>query len=77
MALSGLESQRVIALRLSKMAAGGPAAEKEARRMVTEKITAAVEAATTLVAGGTAEQVVRRYRTIIRSNKTRLLRKKR
>jgi hypothetical protein len=39
-----LEANHVIALRLSKMAFGGPEARSEAKLMVTEKFDAAVEA---------------------------------
>ena len=53
-ALLGLETQRVMSLRLIKIAAGGPAAQAEARRMVTEKTAALAEAAATLAAGGSA-----------------------
>jgi hypothetical protein len=42
----GFEAQRVIALRLAKVVAGGAAAEAECRRMVTEKVSAAIEAQT-------------------------------
>jgi hypothetical protein len=77
LALAGFEAQRVIALRLMKLAAGGPAAELEARRMVTEKIAASAEAAATLAMGGSPETVLRRYRTIMRANKRRLSRRTR
>jgi hypothetical protein len=40
----GLESNRVIALRLAKIARGGTAAFDEAQLMITEKIRAAHEA---------------------------------
>jgi len=40
----GLEAQSVIALRMMKMAAGGPAAEAEASRMISEKTHAALDA---------------------------------
>ena len=46
--LLGFETQRVIGLRLAIIAAGGPAAQVEAHRMVMEKTTALAEAATTL-----------------------------
>ena len=77
MALLGLEAQRVIALRLMRIAAGGRGAYFERGRMVTEKIAAAQEAAATLMAGGSPEKVVRRYRTHVRQNRTRLARHKR
>ena len=44
----GVETQQVVALRLLKVASGGPAAQTEVARMMTEKITAAAEAAVTL-----------------------------
>jgi hypothetical protein len=77
LALAGFEAQRVIALRLMKLAAGGPAADREARKMVTEKIAASAEAAATLATGGSPQAVLRRYRTIMRANTKRLSRRKR
>ena len=50
--LLGLESHQVIALRLVKLAKGGEAAQKEAHRMVAEKIAAAQAAALKLAMGG-------------------------
>ena len=73
-AMLGFEAQRVVGLRLMKMAAGGPAAETEARRMVTEKMTAMAEAGGTLASGGSANAVVRRLRTHVRANHKRLSR---
>ena len=72
MMLANFEAQRVIGLRLAKLARGGAAAEAESHRMVTEKLTAAAEAATALATGKSPTSVVRRYRTIIRANKRRL-----
>jgi hypothetical protein len=43
--------------------------------MVLEKGTAFVEAATTLALGGSAEKVIRRYRTHVRANERRLMRR--
>jgi hypothetical protein len=77
LALAGFEAQRVIALRLMKLAAGGPAADQEARRMVTEKIAASAEAAATLATGGSPQAVLHRYRTIMRANQRRLSRRNR
>jgi len=74
--LAGFEAQHVIALRLVKLAAGGPAAELEARRMVTEKIAASAEAVATLATGGSPQTVLRRYRTIMRANTKRLSRRR-
>jgi len=71
--LLGFETQHVIGLRLVKLSRGGPAAESEALRMVTEKTTALAEAGMTLARGGSAGKVIRRYRTHVRANKRRLL----
>jgi hypothetical protein len=70
--LLGLESQRVMGLRLMKLSRGGRAAQSEALRMFSEKTTALAEAGTTLARGGSAGTVIRRYRTHVRSNKRRL-----
>jgi hypothetical protein len=75
--LAGFEAQRVIALRLMKLAAGGPAADAEAHKMVAEKLAASAEAASTLATGGSPQKVLRRYRTIMRANEQRLTRRKR
>ena len=74
--LLGFEAQQVIGLRLMRIAAGGKGASFENERMVTEKIAAFGEAATALLTGGSPEKVVRRYRTHVRKNKTRLSRLK-
>ena len=44
----GLESQRVMGLRLMKLSRGGRAAQAEALRMFSEKTSALAEAGTTL-----------------------------
>jgi hypothetical protein len=74
--LLGFESQRVVTLRLARLAAGGAAAEFEAQRMVLEKGTAFLEAATTLAFGGSAGKVIRRYRMHVRANERRLMRRR-
>jgi len=48
----GLEAFMVIGLRTMKIAAGGPAAEIETRRMVDEKVNAAVALQTLAMTGG-------------------------
>ena len=73
---ANLEAQRVIVLRIQKMAKGGSPAQKEAQRMVSEKVLASVEAATTAAAGGSPQKVLRRYRTIMRANTKRLLKRR-
>jgi hypothetical protein len=73
-AMLGMEVQRVVGLRLMTLAAGGPAAQAEAVRMVSEKPAALAEAAMTLARGGSAKTVIRRYRSHVRANKRRLSR---
>src|SRR3954453_6440184 len=76
MALLGLEAQRVIALRLLRIAAGGRGAHFERGRMVTEKIAAAQEAAATLMAGGSPGKVDPPYPPPVPKNRPRLSRHK-
>ena len=71
-AMLGIETQQVIHLRMMKLFAGGPQAQSEALRMVTEKTTALEEATMTLARGGSAQRVIRRYRTHVKSNRRRL-----
>ena len=71
---ASFEAQRVIALRMAKLAKGGAAAETESHLMVTEKMTAAMEAGAALASGKSPQSVVRRYRTIMRANQRRLSR---
>jgi hypothetical protein len=59
-------------LRLVKLAKGGEAAQKEAHRMVAEKIAAAQAAALKLAMGGTAGSVMSDYRKKVRANRARL-----
>jgi hypothetical protein len=74
-----IEAQQVIALRLAKLATGGPAASREATRMVTEKIAALTAAQALLLRGARAGQApraahntVRLYRRRVAANKRRL-----
>ena len=62
----------MIALRLTALASGGPAAQSEGERMVSEKIDAAAEALGTLMAGGSPDAVIARYREHVRANAERL-----
>ena len=71
-AFLGLETQRVVGLRLMKLAAGGTAAQTEAQLMVSEKVSAFIEASTALAAGGSPHKVVRGYRKHVRANARRL-----
>ena len=78
----GADVQRVVALRMMRMAAGGPPAAKEARRMVAEKIAAAGEAqgavffalATGASPATAAKRAHARIHRTVRANKRRLLR---
>jgi hypothetical protein len=76
-AMAGFEAQRVIALRLARLAAGGPNAAREARLMISEKLVANGKAAITLASGGSAHSVVSRYRAIMHANEKRLAKRKR
>ena len=78
--LLGLEAQRVIALRLMRLAAGGALAESEASRMITEKVEALGEAQTvaaiSTMGGRTSRQVAKSvfgvYKKKVRRNRRRL-----
>lgn len=78
-AMLAFEAQQVIALRMAKLAFGGPAAMLEARRMVNEKLEASAKAAGMVSAAmmrgapdGGADQVVQMLRREVRANKRRL-----
>jgi hypothetical protein len=72
--LLAFESQAVIGLRLTKLAAGGTAAQAEAQRMVSEKIFAASEAAMQIATGASTGAVVAGYRRKVRAIHRRLTR---
>lgn len=76
-AAANLEAQRVVALRLMKMAGGVLAAQKEAQKMVSEKVTASLEATKTLARGGSPQTILKHYRVIMRANARRLAAPKR
>ncbi len=74
-----MEAQQVIALRLMALARGGPAAKREAHRMVAEKLDATAAAAGMMAAAlargapdGGADAVVRMLRRRVRNNRKRL-----
>jgi hypothetical protein len=73
LAMLALEDQTVVELRLVKLAWGGCDACDEAHLMASEKISAAVEAAGTLMMGGSFEAVIARYREHVAANTERLL----
>jgi hypothetical protein len=67
-----VESNSVIALRMMKLMWGGSGALDEAHLMVSEKVDAAFEAATNLMAGASGDDVIRRYRQHVAANAVRL-----
>ena len=71
-AMLAIETQQVMHLRLIKLLAGGPKVQSEALLMVTEKTTALAEATMTWARGGSAQRIIRRYRTHVKSNQRRL-----
>lgn len=70
--LLGLEANRVINLRMMKIAKGGEDARNEAFLMVDEKVLAALEASASLFAGHGPEVVINRYREHVAANAKRL-----
>ena len=80
-AVLGMESAQVVGLRMAKLAAGGAAADAEAKRMVSEKVDAAAAwqaLAMTGALGFTAPRIASRtmahYRRKVRKNRRRLMR---
>ena len=73
-ALLAVESQKVVELRLVKLAWGGREAQAEAHQMVGEKVAALIEASGTLMGGGSMATVVDRYREHVAANTERLKR---
>ena len=66
------EVPQVIVLRFLKLSRGGPAASREAKRMVNEKTIAFVGAAAKLATGSSVGSVVKGYRKKVRANRRRL-----
>jgi hypothetical protein len=66
------EANRVIALRLMKIAQGGVEAGRQVLLMVQEKVDAAAEAQVTLMGGGDVEAVLIGYRRRVAMNAKRL-----
>ncbi|GJE42427.1 hypothetical protein [Methylobacterium soli] len=71
-ALLALEAQKVIELRLVKLAWGGAEGWDEAQQMVSEKVNALIEASGTLMMGGSTNTVISRYREHVAANTKRL-----
>lgn len=72
--LLAMEAQAVIWARMTEIAMGR-GTPAETMLMVTEKVSAFAEAATTVATGGSAHKVVRGYRRHVRANVRRLRRK--
>jgi|GEM_PF-1216025 hypothetical protein len=68
----GIEANRVIGLRTMKLMRGGITARREARLMVAEKMRAALEANARMIAGASAEEIIRTYRRRVAANAKRL-----
>jgi hypothetical protein len=70
--LLAAEANAVIALRMMKLMRGGRIARHEANLMISEKVKAAFEATTSLMAGASGEEIVHRYRQHVAKNAKRL-----
>ncbi len=74
-----LDAQQVIALRLAKLALGGPAAKREATKMIAEKVKAFSDSQRVVLSAATrgqgdraAERVIGLYQRRVSANKRRL-----
>jgi hypothetical protein len=76
MMMLAAEANGVVALRMMKLMRGGKSARSEADLMVREKIDAALEATSQLMAGGSGEKIVRGYRKRVAANAKRLRKSK-
>ena len=74
------DSQRVVAMRMMRLASGGPLAATEATQMISEKVAAFSEAQgailATLATGGSFQSAANKayapYRRTVRANRRRL-----
>ena len=66
------ESNYVVGLRMMKLMRGGGGARREAKLMIREKIDAATKAGASLIAGASADEIVRQYRKRVTANAKRL-----
>jgi hypothetical protein len=74
--LLSFETQQVIGLRMLRIAKGGSRAHAEARRMVSEKLAASLDAAATVLRGGSGQKVLGQVRGRVRRNARRLARRR-
>ncbi len=72
MTMLAIESNEVIGLRVARIAAGGAGAWDETELMISEKLSAGVEAATALLSGASALSVINRYRELVAANSERM-----
>ncbi len=70
--LLAAESSNVMAMRTMKLMTGDGAAMDEARLMISEKVDAAFEAATSLMTGASGDEIIHRYRHHVAVNAKRL-----
>jgi hypothetical protein len=70
--LLAAESSSVMMMRTMKLMAGDGAAMDEARLMISEKVDAAFEATTSLMAGASGNEIIHRYRHHVAVNAKRL-----
>lgn len=77
----GVEASTVIGMRTAKIAMGGAAADREAERMVAEKLESAFELQMALMTGGLGTtplagttKVLRHYKRKVAANRRRLAR---
>lgn len=68
----GMESNRVIGLRLMKLMLGGKSARREARLMVREKVHVGLKANARMMAGASVDELVQLYRRRVAANAKRL-----
>lgn len=71
--LLAVKAQKVSELRLVRIAWGGAEGQAEMVSMVGEKVVTAVEAANTLMAGGSHGDVIARYWELVADNTHRLM----
>ena len=75
----GMEAQTVIGLRVMKALTGGPGANAEVSRMITEKIEASMELGSSMMSTALSEphvgptKAVAMYRKKVQANRKRLL----
>ncbi len=72
LSMLAFEAQQAMWLRALKLSAGGAAGDREAERMVTEKVAAAQQAATRMMLGAAPVTIIRGYRRKVRANVRRL-----